>query len=146
MHPLQGRYVSQGIPVNSDQIGLIVSEVRRVTESRGRTFVATAGMTPQNRELARYVGLLSDDNRVDLRKLTQMLLSRKVFIHETLVSVRNDPHKNMVGYFARAIRSYISTFKWTNAQNRTVKKVKKKVRSGELPNPKELLDHLPEHS
>lgn len=128
---------------NSGQIGTIIGEARRVTESRGKTFVASMGMTPQNRELVRYLDLLSDDNRVKLKEVGQMLLSRKSFIREALAVVRSDPNKNMIRFVTCSIRSYLSTFKWNNAQYRAANEVKKKIKSGELPDPKDLLDRLP---
>ncbi len=131
---------------SADPIGAIINEVRRVTEARGKIFVASLGMTPQNREWARYLDLLSKDNRLELKKACRMLLNRRGFVREALAVVRNDPKKSMIGYFIRAVRGYMSTYKWTNAQYRAAKGVLRKVKRGELPDPGFLLDYVPDHA
>jgi len=49
---------------DDDQIRMILNEVKRVTDDQGEIFVAFIGFTPQNEELFRYVGAITDSGKL----------------------------------------------------------------------------------
>jgi len=129
---------------HADQIGAIIREVKRVTDDRGEIFVASIGLTPQNEEMAKYIGIMSDDNRVSLKMVFQIVWGPNGILKEALALIRKDPNKSLISFAVRAIRSFMSVRKRAAARIRAAKELRKKVRSGEIPDPEILLDYLPE--
>jgi ubiquinone/menaquinone biosynthesis C-methylase UbiE len=128
----------------TDQIGAIINEVKRVTDAQGEIFVASMGMTPQTEELLQYIGIMSDSNQLSLRMAVQMFSGPKGYFQEILAAIRKDPNKSILGYAIRGIQSFMSMRKRTMVRIKSWHELKKKVKNGEIPDPKILLDYLPE--
>jgi ubiquinone/menaquinone biosynthesis C-methylase UbiE len=129
---------------NINEIGAIINETRRVTDAQGEVFVASMGTTAQTEELLRYIGIMSDSNQLRLRIAGQMILESKSLLKKFLSIIRENPNRSTIGFVVRAIRSLKSTRKRIRAQFKSLRELKKKVKSGNIPDPKILLEYLPE--
>lgn len=128
---------------DSDQIGAIIKEVRRVTDFQGEMFVALFGFTPQFEELARYIGVIADD-KFNVRRLMQIVWGPKSPPREIFALIRKDPGKNIPGLMFRALRGFMSMRKRASARIKAVRGLRKQVKRGEIKNPNILLDYVPE--
>jgi ubiquinone/menaquinone biosynthesis C-methylase UbiE len=127
------------------QIGAIINETRRVTCAQGEVFVALLGLTPQTEELLKYIGILSD-NQVDLKIFGQMLTESQSPLREIIRVVRRVPNKSVAVLVYRFIRSLMSTRKRATARIRSLMALMKKVKRGEVADPKILVAHFPERA
>ena len=125
-----------------DQIGAIMNETRRVTGVQGEIIVALLGMTPQLEELARYIGVMSD-NQLHIKKWGQIITGPGP-LKEIIAVVRKDPNKSILGLAFRFIRGFISTRKRASARIKGVRALGAKAKKGEIAHPKILLDFVPE--
>ena len=129
---------------DSAQIAAILNEVRRVTDAQGEIIVALFGATSQAEELAKYIGVLSD-NRLDIKMLGQIMLGPKNPAKEIIALIRKDPNKSIHGLIFRFIRSFMSMRKRAVARIKGGKALKNKIRAGEIQGPEVLLDNLPDY-
>ena len=127
----------------SDQIGAIITEVRRVTDAQGEILVALFGFTPQFEELGKYIGILSD-NRLNMKMWLRIITATNP-PKEILAIVSEDPHKSIPGLLFRAIRAFASMPKRAIARIKAVRELRRGVGSGKLENLNVMADHLPEY-
>jgi SAM-dependent methyltransferase len=128
---------------DTDQIRAIIKEVRRVTVAHGELFVALLGMTPQTEELLKYIGVLSENNQLNVRMWYQIIWGPKGILKEVLTIIRRDPNKSTIGFILRLIRSFMSMRKRATTRIRALKELKAKIKRGEITHPKILFDNLP---
>jgi ubiquinone/menaquinone biosynthesis C-methylase UbiE len=146
-HQFKTSIVATGVLDFTDdrsQIGAIIREVRRVTEAQGEIFVAFLGATPQLEALLRYIGFLSVDNRTNPKMIVQIALGPKGYLREIIAHIMKDPNKSIPGFIVRAIRSFLSMRKRATARIKGWRELKKKAQYGEIPDPRILIDYLPE--
>jgi SAM-dependent methyltransferase len=129
---------------DSAQIAAILNEVRRVTDAQGEIIVALFGLTPQAEELAKYIGVLSD-NRADVKMFGQIMMGSKNPAKEIIALIRKDPNKSIPGLILRFIRSFMSMPKRIIARIKGGRALKNKMRAGEIQGPEVLLDNLPDY-
>lgn len=125
-----------------EQIGSIINETKRVTEDRGNIFVAFLGATPEAEELWRYMGIISDNDRLHLRVLYKCAVESKYVFS----AMRKDPNKSIAGLVIRFFKSFMSMPGKTLVQLKRSSKVLRMIKRGELGDPGILLESLPDES
>lgn len=126
---------------DSDQIRMIINEVKRVTSQQGRIFVTFIGFTPADENLLRYAGVITPNDNLRMGAVIRTTLAGK----NPAMVLGKELHRNRLGIMLRIIRSAMSLPKARlMAVLKAVKDVRKKIESGELPDPKTFLDSVPE--
>ena len=124
---------------NTDQIGAIINEVKRVTDNQGEIFIAFISHTPQGEEFYRYIGAISDDDRLSIGNIFKFIFTPR----EVIADIRKDPSKSTIGLILRFIKSYMAMPKKARARLKSVRELRNKNKKGELGDIRGLLDNLP---
>jgi hypothetical protein len=127
---------------DDDQITEILNEVKRVTDEHGEIFVGFLGFTPQNEELLRYVGAITHSGKLRMGAI----IKKAVYSGKLpIMALGRDLNKSKFGIVLRTIKSAMSVPKARLiAMFKTADDLKKKVKSGELPDLKIFVDSAPE--
>lgn len=121
---------------DNKEIKSIINEVGRVTSDQGKIFAVFILYTPQYEELCRYMGIISENERYCLGISYKWIIASR----QALSELRKSPNKSLAGYFLRSIKAFINNPRLMSAQIRSLMKIGKLIKSGEVAIPEGLFD------